>query len=85
MCASDHAFWLEEARAELEVSKDYNVNTNVAKNVIIFLGDGMSISTITATRIYKGQQEGMSGEEYKLSWEDFPDLGLIKVSKIRGG
>lgn len=55
-------------------------NFNVAKNVIFFLGDGMSLPTITASRIYKGQQSGQSGEESKLSFEDFPYLGLSKVS-----
>jgi alkaline phosphatase len=28
-------------------------NTNLAKNVVIFVGDGMSIPTLTASRIYK--------------------------------
>ncbi|RWS19080.1 alkaline phosphatase: tissue-nonspecific isozyme-like protein, partial [Leptotrombidium deliense] len=27
---------------------------NKAKNVIFFLGDGMGLSTITASRLYKG-------------------------------
>ncbi len=29
-----------------------------AKNVILFIGDGMGISTITAARIYAGQKLG---------------------------
>ena len=29
-----------------------------AKNVILFIGDGMGISTITAARIYEGQKRG---------------------------
>ena len=29
-----------------------------AKNVILFIGDGMGISTITAARIYAGQKRG---------------------------
>jgi alkaline phosphatase len=35
----------------------------VAKNVILFVGDGMGISTITAARILEGQLRGESGEE----------------------
>ena len=31
-------------------------NTNQAKNVILFVGDGMGISTVTAIRIFEGQQ-----------------------------
>ena len=32
-------------------------------NVILFLGDGMGISTVTAARIFAGQQQGLQGEE----------------------
>jgi len=48
-------------------------------NVILFLGDGMGISTVTAARIFAGQQKGQTGEEYSLSFEHFPDLALIKT------
>lgn len=50
-----------------------------AKNVIIFIGDGMGISTVTAARIYKGQKAGKSGEEATLTFEEFPHTGLSKV------
>ena len=33
-----------------------------AKNVILFIGDGMGVSTVTAMRIYAGQKRGQSGE-----------------------
>ena len=32
-----------------------------AKGVILFLGDGMSIATVTAARILDGQQKGNTG------------------------
>lgn len=51
-----------------------------AKNVILFVGDGMGVSTVTAGRILKGQKEGHSGEEYRLSFEKFPYVALAKVS-----
>lgn len=60
------------------------VNNNKAKNVIMFLGDGMSIATVTAARIYKGQLENMTGEEQRLSWEMFPYTGLSKVRVVLG-
>lgn len=50
-----------------------------AKNVILFIGDGMGVSTVTAARIYEGQQLGMSGEEHQLSWESFPHTALSKT------
>lgn len=51
----------------------------VAKNVILFLGDGMSIPTLTAARIYLGQINNLSGENSHLSFEKFPYTGLSKV------
>lgn len=50
-----------------------------AKNVIVFLGDGMSIPTITAARILDGQRKGGSGEENRLSFENFPATALSKT------
>ena len=45
-----------------------------AKNVILFIGDGMGISTITAARIYAGQKLGKSGEEHVLPFENFENV-----------
>ena len=50
-----------------------------AKNAILFLGDGMGISTITAARIYAGQLAGQPGEEHELSFDRFENLALIKT------
>ena len=50
-----------------------------AKNVIMFIGDGMGISTITAARIYAGQKRGQSGEEYVLPFETFLNVALVKT------
>lgn len=50
-----------------------------AKNVILFLGDGMSITTLTAARIWQGQQLGGLGEEHFLHFETFPHTALIKT------
>lgn len=50
-----------------------------ARNVILFIGDGMGISTITAARIYEAQKRGETGEENSLSFERFPNLALVKT------
>lgn len=50
-----------------------------AKNIILFIGDGMGISTITAARIYEGQKRGETGEENSLSFERFPNVALVKT------
>ncbi|MGH6951038.1 MAG: alkaline phosphatase, partial [Vitreimonas sp.] len=43
-----------------------------ARNVILFVGDGMSITTVTAARIYAGQRQGRDGESYTLTMDTFP-------------
>ena len=50
-----------------------------AKNVILFVGDGMGISTITAARIYAGQRQGLDGESYQLAMEKLPWSALSKT------
>lgn len=54
--------------------KKNTINTNRAKKVIMFLGDGMSIPTLAAGRVYMG------GEEKQFSFEQFDYSGLSKVS-----
>lgn len=55
------------------------LRTNTAKNLIMFLGDGMSLTTLTAARIYKGQLQNDSGEGDHLSFERFPFTGISKT------
>jgi len=50
-----------------------------AKNVILFIGDGMGVSTVTAARIFDGQSQGMKGEEHSLAFEDFDNVALVKT------
>jgi alkaline phosphatase len=50
-----------------------------AKNVILFVGDGMGLSTVTAARILAGQQAGGLGEEHWLSFERLPFTALSRT------
>jgi alkaline phosphatase len=59
--------------------RDATSATPPARNVILFIGDGMGPSTVTAARIFAGQAEGLAGEEYSLSFERFPHLALVKT------
>jgi alkaline phosphatase len=47
--------------------------------VILFIGDGMGVSTVTAARIFDGQSQGMTGEEHWLAFERFPNVALTKT------
>lgn len=57
-------------------------NARRAKNVILFIGDGMGVTTITAARIFDGQRRGATGEENQLSFETFPHLALSKTYTV---
>ncbi|XP_068249188.1 alkaline phosphatase-like [Palaemon carinicauda] len=79
---NDSDYWLKLGREEIEEALQRPKLTNVAKNVILFLGDGMGITVNTAGRIYKGQKQGQSGEEGYLVWDRFPNLGLLKTYNL---
>ncbi|GEA60124.1 alkaline phosphatase [Vibrio comitans] len=71
--------WFKEGQIALEQAKKVKPINGPAKNVILFVGDGMSVGTITAARIYAGQQQGLDGEEFKLSMESLPHTALAKT------
>jgi alkaline phosphatase len=71
--------WYDEGVGELQRTLQLKPNENRAKNVILFVGDGMGISTVTAARIFDGQLRGESGEENVLSFEELPYMALAKT------
>lgn len=71
--------WFDSGQAAVEAAIRQQPNIAKAKNVILFVGDGMGVSTVTAPRILDGQMRGESGEENQLSFEKFPYLALSKV------
>ncbi|XP_006822494.2 alkaline phosphatase-like [Saccoglossus kowalevskii] len=79
VCCQSAEEWIQQGKDELEKYLELKQNTNIAKNVIVFLGDGMGIPTVTSARIYKGQLAGQTGEEYVLGFEGLPRAALIKT------
>ncbi len=71
--------WYQAAQARLQQLKAEAPMPGKAKNVILFVGDGMSISTITAARIYQGQQQGKPGENHRLAFENLPWTALSRT------
>ena len=53
-----------------------------AKNVILFLGDGMGVSTVTAARILDGQRKGGHGEDNQLFFDGFEYTALSKTYAV---
>merc|ERR1712008_258516 len=75
----DGTYWRNYGVETLKERLALQPNTKKAKNVILFIGDGMGVATHTAARIYKGQKNGQSGEEEILEWEKFPYSGQSKT------
>ncbi|KAL5244728.1 hypothetical protein ACI65C_012138 [Semiaphis heraclei] len=75
----DKQYWIENGKEKVTEKVKYVNKRGVAKNIIMFLGDGMSVTTLTASRIYKGQMEKRSGENEYLSFEKFPFVGMSKT------
>jgi alkaline phosphatase len=50
-----------------------------ARNVILFVGDGMSLTTVAAARVFAGQRAGQPGEETRLAFEDLPYTALSRT------
>ncbi|KAM8704003.1 hypothetical protein ACLKA7_008602 [Drosophila subpalustris] len=68
-------YWrtLAQQTLDQQLESKMRLNTKLAKNIMLFMGDGMSIPTITAGRVYLG------GEEKQFAFEQFPYVGLSKT------
>ncbi|NWH97971.1 PPBT protein, partial [Tichodroma muraria] len=76
----DPEYWRRQAQQTLQNAlRLQRLNQNVAKNLILFLGDGMGVSTVTAARILKGQLQHGQGEESLLEMDKFPFVALAKT------
>lgn len=71
--------WYEAGQRFIHDAERLEPPARKAKNVILFVGDGMGVSTLTAARILEGQMQGRTGEENRLSFEGFPYVALSKT------
>lgn len=76
--SEDKAYWLKEGQDALREQLLVSPKVRQAKNVILFLGDGMSIPTVTASRYLKGQKTSL-WEHEEMAWDKFPYSALIKT------
>lgn len=80
---ADQDYWYEQARIALRKRLQYATDRRPhAKNVLLFVGDGMGVATATAARILGGQRMGKSGEEHELAWDTFPTVAMAKVNRL---
>lgn len=70
----DINYWYSSGQSLLKEQLAKNrLNLNRARNVIVVIGDGLSLATQMATRAYLGN------ENVQLSFEKFPYAGLAKT------
>ncbi|XP_060655743.1 alkaline phosphatase [Drosophila nasuta] len=74
----DTKFWYDKAQSILADKLEHHkkLNENRAKNIILFMGDGMSVHTIAATRNYMGDSNK------QVFFEKFPYVGLSKTYAV---
>lgn len=66
-------FWIKQGQNLLNEKVNQKLNTNKAKNLVIFIGDGMGLATLMATRSY------IDDVKVELSFEKFHHSGLAKT------
>ncbi|XP_015782819.1 alkaline phosphatase isoform X1 [Tetranychus urticae] len=76
------AHWYKKAQESLDATMNIKKLNKNAKNVILFIGDGMGISTLSAARVLKEQLNGLPGGSNRLFFEEFPQSALIKTFNL---
>lgn len=75
--------WASKFSDQVNMQNTYeNKINNKAKNVVLFVGDGMGISTITAGRLHAAHTNSANGKcnmDFQLSFDKFPYSGMIKT------
>lgn len=68
-------YWIDKAQETIanKLKQLNTLNEKKAKNIIMFLGDGMSVHTLTATRAF------IKDVSTELSFEKFPYFGLSRT------
>jgi alkaline phosphatase len=71
--------WFAAGRASVKEASRFITGEPSARNVILFVGDGMGLSTVTAARILEGQRRSEPGEENLLAFERLPHVAFSKT------
>lgn len=75
----DTAAYRAQGEAELARLKAEPAPSTRARNVIVFIGDGMGVSTLTAARIFAGQAMGRDGESHQTAMDSLGYTALVKT------
>jgi alkaline phosphatase len=74
--------WNKQASDNINRILKQKLNRNIAKNLIMLIGDGMGITTVTAGRILKGQKQKRNGEEEITHMESLDHAAYSKTYNI---
>lgn len=77
--ARSTADYLRTGSQEVARLVSEKLHSGRARNVIIFIGDGMGVSTLTAARIHQGQMLGRDGESFATAMDGLPHSALVKT------
>ncbi len=72
----DSAWWYLSGAA---AAAERGAGQGRARNLVVFVGDGMGMTTVAAARILEGQRRGAPGEEHRLAFEDFPHTAFSRT------
>ncbi len=74
--------WFESGQAAVTRARALVPPGARARSVILFIGDGMGLSTVTAAGILEGQIRGEPGEGNMLAFEELPHVALAKTYSV---
>jgi len=77
-------YWTKRGMDDLQraIGIHDRLNKNYAKNIVLLIGDGMSLGTTVAGRIKSGQDLGGSGEDFVSELDKMPHVGLAKTYSV---
>lgn len=76
--------WFTAAQETIAAHKAAVPNTKRAKNVILFTGDGNGVGTNYAIRMFEGQMNGGTGDDFVQPHEAFLNSALVKTYTTNG-
>lgn len=71
--SEEQTVWYDKGLDEIKEAMKVKLNKRRAKNVVLFVGDGMGPNTVTAARLHGFKEEGF------MAWEKFSHMGMLKT------